>query len=82
MAMGILETVQLAATLIFALPLGILGVQYLLSGENFLGGILVVIAVLMVVVPRVLTTPADIPEKVLGKAVGKAVKMPEDGEEK
>ena len=80
MSLGIADTVQLAATLIFAIPLGVLGGQYLLGGQTFLGGVLVVVAVLMVVLPHALTTPTDVPSKVAEKAVGKAVKTPEDDE--
>lgn len=78
MSMGITESVQLAASLIFAIPLGIFGIQTLLDGNTFIGGIVVVVAVLMVVLPRRLTTPADVPGAVAEKAVGKAVKMPDE----
>ncbi len=80
MSLGIGDTIQLAATLIFAIPLGVLGGQYLLGGQTFLGGVLLVVAVLMVVLPYALTTPTDVPSKVAEKAVGKAVKVPEDDE--
>ena len=78
MSMGITESVQLAASLIFAIPLGIFGIQTLLDGNTVIGGIVVVVAVLMVVLPRRLTTPADVPGAVAEKAVGKAVKMPDE----
>ena len=80
MSLGIGDTVQLAAALIFAIPLGVLGGQYLLGGRPFLGGLLLAVALLMVVLPHALTTPADVPSKVAEKAVGKAVKTPEDDE--
>jgi hypothetical protein len=80
MALGISESIQLAASLVFAIPLGIFGVDTLLGGDTFLGGVALVIAVLMVVLPRMLTTPADIPAAAAEKAVGKAVKMPDDEE--
>ena len=80
MSLGIGDTIQLAATLIFAIPLGVLGGQYLLGGQTFLGGLLLVVAVLMVVLPHTLTTPTDVPSKVAEKTVGKAVKVPEDDE--
>jgi hypothetical protein len=81
MSMGITETVQLAASLIFAIPLGVFGVDTLLAGDTVLGGVLVVVAVLMVWLPRRLTTPADVPAAVAEKAVGTAVKTPDDEEE-
>jgi hypothetical protein len=82
MAMGIAESIQLAASLVFAIPLGIFGLTTLMDGNTFLGGILVGVAVLMVVLPRRLTTPADVPAKVAEKAVGKAVKAPDEDDDR
>jgi hypothetical protein len=41
----------------------------------------VVVAVLMVVLPRRLTTPADLPGAVLERVVGTAVKEPDDDDD-
>jgi hypothetical protein len=81
MAMGITESITLAASLVFAIPVGVFGLTTLLDGDAFLGGVLVVVAVLMVVLPRRLTTPADVPTKLAEKAVGKAVKVPDEDDE-
>ena len=81
MAMGITESITLAASLIFAIPLGVFGLTTLLDGNTFLGGVVLVVAVLMVVLPRRLTTPTDVPAAVAEKAVGKAVKVPDEEEE-
>jgi hypothetical protein len=78
MAMGITETVSLAASLVFAIPLGVFGVTTLLDGNTFIGGVVIVVAVLMVVLPRRLTTPTDVPLEVAEKAVGSAVKTPDE----
>ncbi|WP_158058106.1 DUF7533 family protein [Halorussus halophilus] len=78
---GIMGTIQLAATLVFALPIGLLGVQMLLDGKMLVGGAFVAVAVLMVVLEEYLTTPTDIPSSVAEKAVGKAVKTPEEEKE-
>jgi hypothetical protein len=59
--LGIVETVGLAASLVFALPVGIAGVQFLLGNRPGLGAVLVVVAVLMVAIPRRVTTPGDVP---------------------
>jgi hypothetical protein len=77
-SMGIMDTIGLAASLVFALPVGIFGMNRLLDGQTLLGGGLVVVAVLMVLLPQKLTTPMDIPQMIAGKAVGKAVKTPDD----
>ncbi|MFC7172608.1 hypothetical protein ACFQL0_02965 [Haloplanus litoreus] len=49
MRLGILDTLGLAATLIFAIPVGLYGVESALAGRPALGVGLVVVAVLMVV---------------------------------
>ncbi|MFC7081439.1 DUF7533 family protein [Halorussus caseinilyticus] len=77
---GIIGTLQLAATLVFALPVGLLGVQFLLDGETILGGGFLVVAVMMVVLEEYLTTPTDVPGAVARKTVGKVAKTPDDEE--
>jgi hypothetical protein len=81
MRLGILETVGLAASLIFAIPVGLYGVETLLSGNQALGGLLLLVAVLMVVLPRRLTTPTDLPGAVVERVVGGVVKEPEGDDE-
>jgi hypothetical protein len=82
MRLGILETVGLAASLVFAIPVGLYGIETLVSGNRLLGAGLLIVAVLMVVLPRRLTTPADLPGAVLERVVGQAVKEPEsDGDD-
>ena len=77
---GIIGTLQLAATLVFALPVGLLGVQFLLDGQRLLGGLFVVVAVAMVALEEYLTTPTDVPAAVAEKTVSKVVETPEDEE--
>ncbi|MEF8855959.1 MAG: hypothetical protein V5A16_00910 [Haloplanus sp.] len=81
MRLGILETVGLAASLIFAIPVGLYGIETLLSGNRPLGAGLLIVAVLMVVLPRRLTTPTDLPGAVVERVVGGAVKEPETDDE-
>jgi hypothetical protein len=81
MRLGILETVGLAASLIFAIPVGMYGIETFVSGNRVLGAGLLFVAVLMVVLPRRLTTPADLPGAVLERVVGKAVKDPDSDED-
>jgi hypothetical protein len=78
MTLGIMDTIGLAATLIFAIPVGLFGVEKVLAGDPLFGGALVVVAVLMVALPQKLTTPADVPAKIAGKAVEKAVVTDDD----
>ena len=72
--LGILEMVGLAATLIFAIPVGLYGVELLLGGRTVLGAGVLVVAALMVLLPRRLTTPQDVPGKLAERVVGSAVK--------
>lgn len=81
MRLGILETVGLAASLIFAIPVGFYGIETILSGNRILGAGLVAVAVLMVVLPRRLTTPADLPGTIIERVVGTAVKEPDDDDQ-
>ncbi|WP_254537179.1 DUF7533 family protein [Halomarina litorea] len=74
MARGILGTLGLLGTLVFAVPLGFLGVQFLVSERYLMGGVFLGLAVAMVLLQEFLTTPQDIPamlaEKVTGTVVG------------
>lgn len=75
--MGIISTLQLVVTLAFALPVLLLGVQFLLSGRTLFGAALVVVAVLMVGIEEYVTTPTDVPAKAAEKAAGAVVKEDE-----
>ena len=77
---GIIGTIKLAGTLVFALPIGLLGLQFLWNGRTALGGGFVAVAVLMVVLQEYLTTPTDVPTSVAEKAVGKVAKSPDEEE--
>lgn len=77
---GIVGTIQLAATLVFALPVGLLGVQFLLDGRTLVGVGFVVVAALMVALEEYLTTPGDVSTSMAQKAFGKVVKTPDDEE--
>lgn len=73
-------TVTLAATLVFAIPVFLLGVDFVTSG-NPLGWVFVVLAVLMVVVEEYLTTPGDVPGMVAERVLGTVVKDPDPEED-
>jgi len=80
-ALGILEQLGLAATLIFALPVAVYGIQTLLDGGTVFGALALLIAVLMVVLPRRLTSPDDVPAKAAETAVGAVVDEPDAADE-
>lgn len=64
MALGITQTIELAASLMFAAPLGMFGLARLLDGDVALGAGLLAVAAMMVLLPQYLTTPGDVPGKV------------------
>lgn len=77
---GILGTIGLAGTLIFAIPVVLIGVEKLIEGDPLGVGFLA-IAALMVGLQQFLTTPADLPGNALGKVVGAIAKDPDDEKE-
>jgi hypothetical protein len=80
MRLGLLGTIQLAATVVFAAPVGIFGLTRLTEGDALLGGGLVAVAIAMVALPHYLTTPGEIPLKIVERVVGRAVVTPDDDE--
>ena len=80
MRLGLLATIQLAATVVFAAPVGIFGLTRLTEGDLLLGGGLLAVAIAMVALPQYLTTPGEIPMKIVERLVGRAVVTPDDEE--
>jgi hypothetical protein len=78
MARSIMGTIGLAATLAFAIPIALFGLDLLFRGDTLLGGAALAVAVLMVLVEEYLTTPMDVPGKVAEKTLGRVVKEPEE----
>ncbi|MXV64491.1 hypothetical protein GS429_20940 [Natronorubrum sp. JWXQ-INN-674] len=68
---GIIDTIKLAGVLVLALPAALAGLELLLvRGQTMAGGILLVLAVLLVVVQRRVTTPTDVPGLAAKRVVG------------
>lgn len=76
--LGIFEMVGLAATLVFAIPVALFGIERLLGGDTVVGVGLLVVAALMILLPRRLTTPQDIPGEIAERVVGSAVKTDDE----
>lgn len=77
MARGILEWIGLGATLVVAVPIGFMGVDFLLAGRP-LGWVLLALAAAAVAVEEYAVRPTDLPGSVAGKVVGTVAKEPED----
>ena len=67
--LGMLDLVALAATLAFAIPIGLFGLQLLLEGRVLLGITGVAVAVGLVVVEQYIWTPSDVPQDALSAVV-------------
>jgi hypothetical protein len=81
MARGVLDTIGLAATLVFAIPIAVAGADFLRRGELLAGGGLLAVAALMVLIKQYVTTPGDLPAEVAGTIAGTVAKDPDDDEE-
>ncbi|ELZ26845.1 hypothetical protein C475_07921 [Halosimplex carlsbadense 2-9-1] len=82
MARSILGMVGLGTTLVFAIPVALLGLEFLLArGQPTVGAGLLVAAGLMIAIEEHVTTPDDLAGKALDKTVGTVVKSPDDEEE-
>jgi len=81
MARSITGTIGLAATVALAAPIALFGVNRLLDGETVVGGAAIAVAVGMLLVEEYLTTPTDIPGKVVDGTVGRVVKSPDEERE-
>ncbi|MFB6183758.1 MAG: hypothetical protein ABEI96_04315 [Haloarculaceae archaeon] len=78
MTRGILETLGLAGPLVVALPVGLLGVEYLLGGQSLLGAGLVVAAVIVVILGQRARTPDDVPASAAEKVTKRVTNDPDD----
>ena len=80
MSRGLVGIAQLAVTLAFALPVALLGLQMLASGDALWGGSFLFVAAGMVAVEEYLTTPGDVPSLLFERVVGTVAEAPEDEE--
>jgi len=82
MARGILELLGLAATVTVALPLALLGVEFLVFGGRPVTGVaFLAIAAGMVALRSYVTTPGDVPGMVVEKTVGAVARTDSDQSE-
>lgn len=63
MRLGIFDMLTLAASLIFAIPVGNFGLSQLLAGETAMGVGMIVVAIAMVVVPQYVLDPRTIAKR-------------------
>ena len=63
MGLGILDLVELAVVVGLAIPIALLGVQFLVEGDALLGGGFLGLGVAMVLVKFYLPSPTDVPKE-------------------
>jgi hypothetical protein len=80
MGKGIIGQVQLLATLVFAIPVGMFGADLLWKGQTTSGLVFVGIAILMVVVEEYVTRPTDVVTDKATQAASKVVKSPDEAD--
>lgn len=76
MSRGIIGLVQLAATLVLAIPVALLGLRFLTRGEVLVGAAFLAIAAGMVLVEKYVVTPRDLPGLLAERVVGRVAKEP------
>ncbi|WP_265108907.1 DUF7533 family protein [Halosolutus halophilus] len=78
---GIIDTIKLAGVLVLAIPPALAGLSLLADGERLVGGALIGLAILLVLVEQLLTTPSDVPGLVAKRVAGAVAKEPESDSE-
>ena len=73
MAPGILDTIGLAGTVLFAAPVALFGADLLVRGNAVQGAVFLGIAALMVLVPRYVRTPKDVATDAVEKTAERVV---------
>lgn len=73
MARGILDTIGLAGTVLFAAPVALFGADLLVRGNPLQGGAFLGIAALMILVPRYVRTPSDVASGAVEKTAERAL---------
>jgi hypothetical protein len=77
MARGIIEWVALGGTLVLAVPIAFMGLEFLRTGDP-LGWALLAVAAAAVVVEEYAVRPGDLPGSVAERVAGTVVKEPEE----
>ncbi|MDF9744759.1 DUF7533 family protein [Natrinema salsiterrestre] len=75
---GIIDTIKLAGTLVFAIPAALAGLDFLfVRGETAVGAALIGLAIGLVAIQHFLTMPTDVPELLAKRVVRTVAEEPE-----
>ncbi len=80
MSRGLVATLQLAASVVVAVPVAAFGLFKLAEGAPRLGILFLALAAGLVVFEEVVTSPSDVPAMVLETVGGRLVNSPDDEE--
>jgi len=75
---GIVDTLQFAATAVFAAPVALFGLLKLAQGDPLAGVGFVAIAVGMLAAEEIITSPKDLPATVVERVVGRVAQSPDE----
>ncbi|MEF8781924.1 MAG: hypothetical protein V5A39_01115 [Haloarculaceae archaeon] len=78
MSRGIVGTLQLAASVVVAVPVAAFGLFSIAEGDPLLGVGFLALSVLVVVVEEAVTSPTDVPSMVLERVAGRVVETPDE----
>jgi hypothetical protein len=78
MSRGVIEFLQFAGSVVFAVPVAFFGILKLIEGDALLGAGFLAFSVVMVLGREYLTSPQDLPAAALQRAAGIVAKDPDD----
>ncbi len=80
MSRGVIELLELAGAVVFAIPVAFFGLLMFIEGRPLLGVVFLLLAGLMTLGKEYVPTPQDIPAAALGGLVGRIAKDPDEEE--
>jgi hypothetical protein len=80
MSRGVIEFLQFAGSVVFAVPVGFFGLLKLAEGDVLVGAGFLILSVVMVVGREYITSPKDLPAMALQRVTGRVAKDPDDEE--
>jgi len=81
MGLGILDLLELAVVVALAIPIALLGVQFLVDGSLLLGGGFLAMAAGLVWIKQFLPSPTDVPKEIAQQSVSTIANEDTDGDE-
>jgi hypothetical protein len=81
MARGVIEFLQFAGSVVFAVPVAFFGVLQFMEGNTLVGAGFLVLAAAMVAGREYITSPEDLPAAALQRVAGVVAKDPDEGDD-